>query len=72
MRIIGGEPLPNGTKVSFCLSDVVTGTGMIRGIHTMPQPVLGYGYIVEWDFLSCAPYAYPCISVFDSGITVME
>ena len=44
--LIGGDPLPNGTKVSFTVSGL-SGTGVIRGIHQIPQAILGTGYIVE-------------------------
>ena len=63
-KSLSSEALPNGAKVKFTLAKDISGTGVIRGIHTMPQPVLGYDYIVEWDTLSVDPYAYPCISVF--------
>lgn len=71
-KSLTNEALPNGTRVSFTLAKDIIGIGVIRGIHTVYQPVLGYGYIVEWDSLSCDPYEYPCISVFQCYLKVIE
>ena len=67
--LIGGDPLPNGTKVSFTVSGL-SGTGVLRGIHQIPQAILGTGYIVEWDTLS-GDWPYPCISVFECYLEVI-
>ena len=68
--LIGGEALPNGTKVKFS-AGFFSGKGVIRGIHMTPQAVLGYGYIVEWETLS-TNWSYPCVSVFECYLEVIE
>lgn len=41
------EMIKHGTIIRYNIDNVVTGKGRICGIAAQPQPVIGYGYIVE-------------------------
>ena len=55
-----------GDEITFD-NGMAKGKGIIRGVSTVGQPIIGVGYIVEYSEMN-VDHEYSCIVVFECHI----
>jgi len=72
MQVLANYTYQSGQAVSFD-NGMIKGFGVIKGISTHPQAVIGAGYIIEPnDSPYSAAYPFDLISVMECHITPID